>query len=74
MVSLQYIYLGLCCGKKGKWVVQEEDGENRIIWKRMSYTRRDLLPWASSIHDDDDCDGDDISSSLFAAVTKTYHL
>jgi len=73
-ISLQCIYFGICRGIKGKLVVQEEDGENRIIWKRMSYTRQDLQPWAFSIHDDGDCDGDDISGSLFAAVTKTYHM
>jgi len=30
-ISLQGIYFGLCRGSKGKWVVQEEDGDNRII-------------------------------------------
>jgi len=27
----QCIYFGLCRGRKGKCVVQEEDGENRLI-------------------------------------------
>jgi hypothetical protein len=30
--------------EKGIWAVQEEDGENRITWKRMSYIGKDLQP------------------------------
>jgi len=71
-----YIFWSLPC-KKGKWVVQEEDGENRIIWKRIIYTRRDLELWATSTHDGGDRDyddDDDISGCLFAAVTETYNM